>query len=163
MESSALSVWNSSVRVFSPRSVVESPSSSIFFTLSLSALSNVIAFMFSPNCDARGPPVEGRIPAQRAFAGGVPSGVGRARCVRMLCGQEADTVRFIRDQGLALAMFGIFAVTIVGLAVAGWGDYNADQAEHGGATVSLVGYLGTSAFGEAVFENWESEFLQMGF
>ena len=72
-------------------------------------------------------------------------------------------MRFIRDQGLALAMFGIFAVTLVGLAVAGWGDYNADQAEHGGATVSLIGYLGTSAFGEAVFENWESEFLQMGF
>ena len=72
-------------------------------------------------------------------------------------------MRFIRDQGLALTMFGIFAVTLVGLVFTGWGDYNADQAEHGGATVSIVGYLATPAFGEAVFENWESEFLQMGF
>ena len=71
-------------------------------------------------------------------------------------------MRFIRDQGLAIAMFGIFAVTLIGLAFAGWDAFNDDRADHGQPTVSLGGYLSSPAFGEAVFENWESEFLQMG-
>jgi hypothetical protein len=73
-----------------------------------------------------------------------------------------DTVRFLRDQSLAIAMFAIFAVTLVGLCLAGWTNYNQDQADHGEASVSLAGYLVSPAFGEAVFENWESEFLHMG-
>ena len=40
--------------------------------------------------------------------------------------------------------------------------YNADQVEHGQPTVSLGGYLTSGDFVEATFENWESEFLQMG-
>ena len=40
--------------------------------------------------------------------------------------------------------------------------YNAEETEHGGAAVSLLGYLQTGDFVEATFENWESEFLQMG-
>jgi len=59
-------------------------------------------------------------------------------------------------------MFGIFAMTLIGLAVAGWNSYNADRATHGEAPVPLSAYLSSAAFGEAVFENWESEFLQMG-
>jgi len=70
--------------------------------------------------------------------------------------------RFVRDQGLAIAMFGIFALTFVGLMLTGWNNYNHDQEDHGQASASLVEYLGTPNFGEAVFENWESEFLQMG-
>jgi hypothetical protein len=71
-------------------------------------------------------------------------------------------MRFLRDQGLAIAMFAIFAVTLIGLGLAGWADHNQEQADHGRPTVSLSGYLVSPAFGEAVFENWESEFLQMG-
>ena len=59
-------------------------------------------------------------------------------------------------------MFGIFAVTMVGLMVTGWSNYNEEQVEHGQTVVGLTEYLGTPNFGEAVFENWESEFLQMG-
>jgi hypothetical protein len=70
--------------------------------------------------------------------------------------------RFVRDQSLPLVMFGIFAATLIGLAFAGWGSYNGDQAGHGEPPIPLTEYLGTPAFGEAVFENWESEFLQMG-
>ena len=40
--------------------------------------------------------------------------------------------------------------------------YNSNQLEHGGSTVSWLGYLATGDFVEATFENWESEFLQMG-
>ncbi|MBA2632584.1 MAG: hypothetical protein H0U86_06235 [Chloroflexi bacterium] len=71
-------------------------------------------------------------------------------------------MRLLRDQGLAIAMFGIFAVTLGGLMLTGWSNYNEEQAEHGETAVALDEYLGTPAFGEAVFENWESEFLQMG-
>ena len=70
--------------------------------------------------------------------------------------------RFLRDQGLAIVMFGIFAVTLMGLVLTGWSNYNENQEEHGEAPVALADYVGTPSFGEAVFENWESEFLQMG-
>ena len=70
--------------------------------------------------------------------------------------------RVIRDQGLTLAMFGIFAVLLVAQSVTGQRDYNQDQREHGEATVSYPAYLTTGHFVEATFENWESEYLQMG-
>jgi len=71
-------------------------------------------------------------------------------------------LRFLRDQGLAITMFGIFAATLIGLAFAGWGAYNEDLVDHGEPSVELGEYLSSPNFGEAVFENWESEFLQMG-
>ena len=70
-------------------------------------------------------------------------------------------VKLLREHGLAFTMFGIFAATLIGLSFVGWDTYNQEQADHGEATVGFVAYLGTPNFGEAVFENWESEFLQM--
>ena len=70
--------------------------------------------------------------------------------------------KFLRDQGLAITTFAIFAATLIGLAFAGWGTYNEEQSEHGEPIVGIGEYLATPNFGEAVFENWESEFLQMG-
>ena len=43
----------------------------------------------------------------------------------------------------------------------GWKAHNSFLVEHGGAPLGLVGYLRSGAFASAVFENWESEFLQM--
>jgi hypothetical protein len=40
--------------------------------------------------------------------------------------------------------------------------YNDEQQEHGQQTVGVAEYLATGAFIESCFENWESEFLQMG-
>jgi len=40
--------------------------------------------------------------------------------------------------------------------------YNEQRQEDGRALVSLSGYLASGHFVEALFENWESEFLQMG-
>jgi hypothetical protein len=70
--------------------------------------------------------------------------------------------RFLRDQGLAIAMFGIFALALIGLVFSGWDSFNRDQALQGEDEVGLTQYLASPEFGEAVFENWESEFLQMG-
>ena len=46
--------------------------------------------------------------------------------------------------------------------VSGAAEYSEDQLAHGEPAVTVLGYLGTGAFLEATFENWESEFLQMG-
>ena len=61
-----------------------------------------------------------------------------------------------------LANLALFVVFFVGMVIAGVQVYNNDQSEHGQADRLTAGYLGTGDFVEATFENWESEFLQMG-
>jgi hypothetical protein len=70
--------------------------------------------------------------------------------------------RVLRDNGLSIAMFGLFFVFVAAQSVAGFLDYNSTEEEHGRPPVSYSEYLGSGDFVEAVFENWESEFLQMG-
>jgi hypothetical protein len=70
--------------------------------------------------------------------------------------------RLLRDHGLSICMFGLFFVFVCGQSVMGLLDYNSTQEEHGRPPVGYVQYLGSGDFIEAVFENWESEFLQMG-
>ncbi|MGE0218219.1 DUF6766 family protein [Mycolicibacterium sp.] len=70
---------------------------------------------------------------------------------------------WVRDNGLLLTCLGLFLVFFAGMIVSGAATYNEEQREHGSAeTVSVVGYLLSGDFIEATFENWESEFLQMG-
>jgi hypothetical protein len=69
---------------------------------------------------------------------------------------------FLRDNGLSLVMFGLFALFLVAQSVTGFSVYNDDQREHGEETISFPEYLRTGHFIEATFENWESEYLQMG-
>ncbi len=69
---------------------------------------------------------------------------------------------WIKERGLLLANLVLFATFFVGMITSGVQVYNADQVEHGQPTVSLGGYLTSGDFVEATFENWESEFLQMG-
>jgi hypothetical protein len=71
--------------------------------------------------------------------------------------------RILVNNGLSIVLLGAFVVIFVGgQSFAGLGTYNEDQRDHGEPTVTYWGYLRTSHFGEATFENWESEFLQMG-
>lgn len=71
--------------------------------------------------------------------------------------------RFLKDHGLSLVPFGLFLVVLIaGQSVAGHRTYNEEQRGHGESEVSYGEYLTTAHFGEATFENWESEFLQMG-
>jgi hypothetical protein len=39
--------------------------------------------------------------------------------------------------------------------------YNEDQLDHGGETVTSLGYMGTSRFWFESFQNWQSEFLSL--
>ena len=71
--------------------------------------------------------------------------------------------QFLRENSLALFFLGLFLLSVVGQSVAGHLVFNAQQGAHGGQTTSWARYLLSSHFGEAVLENWESEFLQFTF
>ncbi len=71
--------------------------------------------------------------------------------------------RFIRDHSLSIVALGAFVLLwLGGQAWAGHRTFNEEQRAHGEPTVSFGEYLTRADFGEATFENWESEFLQMG-
>ena len=70
--------------------------------------------------------------------------------------------QFVRENSLTLVMTALFLLALAGQTVSGLATYNGEQVEHGEKPVSISQYLTTGHFGEAVFENWESEFLQMG-
>jgi hypothetical protein len=70
--------------------------------------------------------------------------------------------RVLYEHGLTIALLGLFAFSIVGQAVAGARAYDDDLRDHGQPEIGLLTYLTTGQFVESVFENWESEFLQMG-
>jgi hypothetical protein len=69
--------------------------------------------------------------------------------------------RFFRDNALTIVLFGLFFVTLAGQSATGWKEYNQDRTDHKAAGISYSKYLGSGHFIEGVFENWESEFLQM--
>ena len=75
--------------------------------------------------------------------------------------RHGGVVRWIHDRSLTLVMLGLFAVFLVGQIAAGWSEYNQGQSDHGLPAVTLFGYFTVGHFWEALFENWESEFLQM--
>jgi hypothetical protein len=68
---------------------------------------------------------------------------------------------FWRNHSLSLACFGIFLVLLVAQSLTGWREAVSDAVEHGGSAFGYWRYVTTGHFGEATFENWESEFLQM--
>ncbi|RDI62424.1 DUF6766 family protein [Microvirga subterranea] len=69
--------------------------------------------------------------------------------------------RFLRDNGLSVALFFLFAVSLVGQAVTGWRAHLEELSLHGLPKIGFLAYLTSGHFISAVFENWESEFLQM--
>lgn len=68
----------------------------------------------------------------------------------------------LKDRGLSIVLFILFAAFIVGHAIAGYRADNQQRREHGESPGTLPEYLTGGEFAESVFENWESEFLQMG-
>lgn len=69
--------------------------------------------------------------------------------------------RFFRNNGLSVVMLLLFLFSLLGQSITGYHEYNQDQQEHGQSTVTYAEYHTTGHFVEGVFENWESEFLQM--
>ncbi len=70
--------------------------------------------------------------------------------------------RLLHEHGLTIALLGLFLFSLIGQSVTGAATYNDDLRDHGQPPIGYPAYLTTGHFVEAVFENWESEFLQMG-
>jgi hypothetical protein len=70
---------------------------------------------------------------------------------------------WFRDRALTLVLMALFVAFLAAQMVAGLYEFNATQQEHGESVVTFGGYLQTGHPWEALFENWESEFLQMAF
>jgi hypothetical protein len=68
-----------------------------------------------------------------------------------------------RNNSLSIVLLALFLASLVGHAVAGWKAHNDEQRLHDAAELTFGAFLVSAEFGETVFENWESEFLQMGF
>ena len=67
---------------------------------------------------------------------------------------------FLRDNALSLVFGAMFLLTLVGQAISGTADYNAQQVVNGLEPVTLLEYVTSSSFGVDVMENWQSEYLQ---
>jgi hypothetical protein len=70
-------------------------------------------------------------------------------------------MKWLRDNGLSIALFALFALSVAGHGWAGWIANNEELARDGVAPLTLFSYLSGAAFNSSLFENWESEFLQM--
>jgi hypothetical protein len=70
--------------------------------------------------------------------------------------------RWLRENALTVTMLGGFLIFLSLQSVFGWQVHNEELSQYGAAPLSWWAYLGSGHFTEAVFENWESEFLQMG-
>jgi hypothetical protein len=68
--------------------------------------------------------------------------------------------RFLRENSLSVFFFVIFVAALIGQAIAGHSLYNDEALAHGDAAISLWRYVTSSSFGQAVMENWQSEYLQ---
>lgn len=70
--------------------------------------------------------------------------------------------KFFYHNSLSIVFLLLFIVAFLGQIFFGIEEYNKELIEKGGHAVTLSNYLTTGHFIEATFENWESEFLQMG-
>ncbi|TCU54648.1 hypothetical protein EDF58_10879 [Novosphingobium sp. PhB57] len=70
-------------------------------------------------------------------------------------------MRLLRDNGLTIALLALFAFCIVGQYISGWYVDLEDARRHAQPGLTLFAYAASPQFLSSVFENWESEFLQM--
>jgi hypothetical protein len=77
------------------------------------------------------------------------------------CLKRFTMKNFIKDNGLSIVLFLLFAFSIIGQAITGHQEHNEETVEMGGQPEPFGKYLTSGHFLQATFENWESEFLQM--
>lgn len=69
---------------------------------------------------------------------------------------------FWQANSLSLVLIGIFVACLAGQFLAGHRAWNEELREHGRPPLTVGAYVESGHFLGATFENWESEFLQMG-
>jgi hypothetical protein len=70
--------------------------------------------------------------------------------------------KILKNNGLSLVFLVLFILAILGQVIAGYKEHNHEMEEEGGQPLTMSQYLTSGHFLSATFENWESEFLQMG-
>jgi hypothetical protein len=68
--------------------------------------------------------------------------------------------RFVRENSLSLFFLAIFLLALTGQAISGHNLYNQEAVAHHSEPIGFWRYLTSSSFGQAVMENWQSEYLQ---
>jgi hypothetical protein len=68
--------------------------------------------------------------------------------------------RWLFAQSLSLFFLGLFLVSLIGQAIAGYYEFNDHQTQHDEPTLSFGRFLVSSDFGADMLENWQSEWLQ---
>jgi hypothetical protein len=67
------------------------------------------------------------------------------------------------ENSLFLAFLVLFLLSMLGHALGGTAEYNAEQAQHGDPSqISVMQFVRTSQFWYQSFQNWQSEFLAVG-
>ncbi|WP_274627689.1 DUF6766 family protein [Arvimicrobium flavum] len=66
-----------------------------------------------------------------------------------------------RDNGLTIVLAALFLFSVTGMIWSGHMAHNQELQQHGSEPIGLLAYVTSGAFLSALFENWESEFLQM--
>ena len=69
--------------------------------------------------------------------------------------------RFWSNNSLSIVIFSIFAITVIAMSIVGWRTENNELYGHRQPQQSYGMYITSGTFVEGIFENWESEFLQM--
>lgn len=69
-------------------------------------------------------------------------------------------MRWLRDNSLPVFFFVILLGSLVGQAISGNEVYNDEAVAHDEPEIGLWRYLVSSHFGQALLENWQSEYLQ---
>jgi hypothetical protein len=71
-------------------------------------------------------------------------------------------MKFWKHNGLSITFLILFLISIAGQVFTGLKEYNSEREEKGVSEVGLSEYIVSGHFLQSTFENWESEFLQMG-
>ena len=69
---------------------------------------------------------------------------------------------YFYKNGLTIVFLLLTLFSLIGQALTGWSQYNEFLSDHGRPEIGLLSYLSSGHFFQATFENWESEFFQMG-
>lgn len=69
--------------------------------------------------------------------------------------------KFFKNNGLTIALTALFLASVIGHWLAGWRVENQELLRHGEQPLGAIAFLADPQFLSTLFENWESEFLQM--
>jgi len=76
--------------------------------------------------------------------------------------RAGGAVRLVYEHSLAIALFSLFALSLVLHVIGGAAEYDRQQIADGLPTVTAVGFLSTPDFWFQSMQNWQSEFLSVG-